>query len=819
MLQKNFNANWRFYKEGKKAIEINLPHDAMLEEERIPDLLAGENSAYFPGGKYVYEKDFDVPDKTECAQLYFDGIYQKAKIELNGKKIAEQVNGYTGFFVDITEHMLHDKRNHLRVIVDNSQVPNSRWYTGSGIYRDVMLYVGNTLHIKPKGIAINTIDEKNAEFEIHICVEGMLEEDRKDISFEFEISDMDGKRQDFQIFDQRWTDNVYVVCVKQKSAQLWSDKNPSCYTLAVKLKKNGIIDMQLARYGLRMLTWNPKKGLEINGVETKLRGACIHHDNGILGAKEYEEIELRKIKILKECGYNAIRTAHNEPSEALLNACDQLGMYVMAEFSDVWKAAKNPYDYSLYFNRHATKDLLSMIQKCKRHPSVVMYSIGNEVYDTKWVDSISTCEKLVQLIRSIDDTRPITMGFNILGATSAPKNKEIPKAKVTEFDEVDPTRKGKKSPLVSSRLMNTVVMHLPRIMELVKPKALEKNGAPLFDKLDIVGLNYGTHLYGIHEINKNRLIVNTETFPSQIGKTWPVTNKTKYVVGDFMWTGWDHLGECGVGVVEYGKTPLRLNKPYPCIAGGVGSVNLVGEIEAQGWYTKAAYGMLYKPYISVRPLPHAGQKRKMSNWRGTDTVNSWAWGNQYYGQKVKVEIYCSGYQVELRQNGKSLGTSLFKECKAEFDVVYDAGILEAISYDEKGIELGRSYLQSAGEQSRLVLHTEKQQVPSGEVVYVYVEIVDESGIRKVNEDTEVVFTVSGSGELLGTGSGSPWARYPYTGNKTKTWYGTAAVVIQAKDEGSIKVTAATKEMKADEIHLSVVLNNKMKREEEEYYGI
>ena len=229
--------------------------------------------------------------------------------------------------------------------------------------------------------------------------------------------------------------------------------------------------------------------------------------------------------------------------------------------------------------------------------------------------------------------------------------------------------------------------------------------------------------------------------------------------------------------------------------------------------------MLYKPYISVRPLPHAGQKRKMSNWRGTDTVNSWAWGNQYYGQKVKVEIYCSGYQVELRQNGKSLGTSLFKECKAEFDVVYDAGILEAISYDEKGIELGRSYLQSAGEQSRLVLYTEKQQVPSGEVVYVYVEIVDESGIRKVNEDTEVVFTVSGSGELLGTGSGSPWARYPYTGNKTKTWYGTAAVVIQAKDEGSIKVTAATKEMKADEIHLSVVLNNKMKREGEEYYGI
>ena len=804
MIQQNFNADWKFYKEGEETKKITLPHDAMLEEKRIPDLIAGENSAYFPGGKYAYEKDFNIPEEMECVQLYFDGIYQKAKIKLNGKQIAEQMNGYTGFFVDLTEHMIRGKTNRLRVTVDNTQVPNSRWYTGSGIYRDVTLYAGNRLHIRPKGIEVCTVDEKKAEFEIYICVEGMSEEDKEKISFEFKILDMDNGAQHFQILDKRWTDNVYTVRMKQESAQEWSSETPVCYMLEAKMKKDNAADVQTTRYGLRKLAWDPENGLSVNGAETKLRGACIHHDNGILGAKEYEEAELRRVRILKECGYNAVRMAHNEPSEALLDACDRLGMYVMAEFSDVWKVAKNPYDYSLYFREHAEQDLSAMIQKCKRHPSVVMYSIGNEVYDTKWTDSICTCEKLAHVIRSIDDTRPVTMGFNILGALSPPKNKEIPQAKESEKDVVDPRRKGKESSLVSSKLMNTVVMYLPKIMQLVKPKVLEKNTAPLFDSLDIVGLNYGTHLYGIHEINPDRLIVNTETFPSQIGKTWRVTEKTKYVVGDFMWTGWDHLGECGVGVVEYGKTSRRLNKPYPCIAGGVGSVNLVGEIEVQGWYTKAVFGMLDRPYIGVRPLPHAGEKRKMSNWRGTDAVNSWAWGKQYYGRQAKVEIYSSGYQVELIQNGKSLGRSLLKECKAEFDVPYEAGELEAVSYDEQGTELGRSCLKSAGDQSRLTLRTEKQQIPSGEIVYVFAELTDEHGIRKGNEDTEVVFTVNGDGELLATGSGSPWAEYPYTGNKAKTWYGTAAAVIRAKKKGTVKITAAAGDMKAAEIILSVV---------------
>lgn len=804
MIQQNFNANWRFCKDEGKFDDITLPHDAMLEEDRIPDLIAGENSAYFPGGKYVYEKNFDIPEETECVQIYFDGIYQKAKIELNGEQIGEQINGYTGFFVDLTEHMLHGSTNRLRVTADNTQIPNSRWYTGSGIYRDVTLFTGNRLHIRPKGIEVRTIDEKEAEIEIHICVEGMSEEDRNGISFEFKISDMSHRPQDFEIADQRWTERDYTVRMKQSAAQAWSCEDPVCYVLEVKMIKGIAADVQTVRYGLRKLTWDPEKGMAVNGKEIKLRGACIHHDNGILGAKEYEDAELRRIRILKECGYNAVRTAHNEPSEALLDACDQMGMYVMAEFSDVWKAAKNPYDYSLYFREHAGQDLTAMVQKCKRHPSVVMYSIGNEVYDTKWTNSIRTCEYLTQIIRSIDDTRPVTMGFNILGAMSPPKDKEIPLAKETEQDVVDPKRKGKEASLVSSKLMNTVVMYLPQIMQMVKPETLEKNTAPLFDSLDIVGLNYGTHLYGIHEINPKRLIVNTETFPSQIGKTWPVTKKTAYVAGDFMWTGWDHLGECGVGVVEYGKTPRRLNKPYPCIAGGVGSVNLVGEIEAQGWYTKAVFGMLDQPYIGVRPLPHAGEKRKMSNWRGTDAVNSWAWGEQYYGKQAKVEIYCSGYEVELIQNGKSLGRSLLKECRSEFDVMYKAGELEAVSYDEQGKELGRSSLKSAGDQSRLILRAEKQHIPSGGIVYVFAEITDEQGIRKVNEDTDVVFTVCGNGELLAAGSGSPWAEYPYTGNKAKTWYGTAAAVVRAGEKGTITVTAEAGDKKADAIILSAV---------------
>lgn len=611
------------------------------------------------------------------------------------------------------------------------------------------------------------------------------------------------------MLQSRWEQQEYVAKIKLEHAVLWSDELPVVYSLKAELRTDELLDCAEQSFGIRTLSWNPEEGMLVNEIPVKLRGACIHHDNGILGAREYKDVAFRKIRILKESGYNAVRTAHNEPSEVLLEACDRLGMYVMVEFTDVWRATKNDYDYSLYFDDRAEEDLTQMVKKCAVHPSVIMYSIGNEVYDTKSKECGGTCKMLADIIKNLDNTRPVTLGFNILGAKSKPKNKHLPAPKHSADEQVNPKRKGKASPLVSSKFMNTITMYMPKMMERVTPEQLEKNQGFLLDYLDFVGLNYGTHLFTLNKVNPKRMIVNTETFPGAIGKAWPDTVSHSWVVGDFMWTGWDYLGECGIGVVEYGKTPLRLNKPYPCISSGVGSVNLVGEIEAQGYYAKTVYGLMKRPYIAVHPVTHAGEKVKMSNWRGTDAVNSWAWG-QNYGKMVSVEVYSKEPMVELLQNGVSLGKKKIVFCKADFKVTYKAGKLEAVAYDEREQETGRSILETDDETEKLSLYAEYEELNKGQVVYVFAEVTDSKGVRKVYKETEIQFEVKGNGKLLATGSGNPWALHPYTGTVADSWYGSAAVVVQAgmKDE-IINVKATTKDGLSASIQIQVKKGRKL----------
>lgn len=807
MRRHNFNKNWIFYRDGEeeKARILDLPHDAMIEESRVPDLAGGDTCGFYPGGRYIYEKTFPSPADGTAAILLFDGVYQKAKVYLNGEPVAEQIQGYTNFEVPITEYLTHmDTENHLRVVADNTQVPNARWYTGSGIYRDVTLWTGGRRHIPPYGVRVETLDTDPVRLEVRVETRGIAEEERGKAELCFNVTAQDGTIVPYAVQSVRWEQNVCVTELMLESAELWSVETPILYTLTTGLEYLGTLqDEAETQFGVRLLRWSPKKGLEVNGRTVKLRGACIHHDNGILGAREFPETARRRIRLLKECGYNAIRTAHNEPSELLLEACDELGMYVMAEFTDVWRGCKNDYDYSLYFDQYSGSDLARMVRKCAVHPSVVMYSIGNEVYDTAYTESRDTCRMLCDTIRALDTTRPITLGFNILGAASSAKDKPVPPPKHSPDEVVDPRRSGRAAPLVSSKLMNTITMFLPRLMERITPEQLEKNTTPLLDQLDLVGLNYGTHLNRLHEVNPCRMIVHTETFPSRIGQTWPQTLACPWVVGDFMWTGWDYLGENGLGVPEYGRTPRRLSKPYPCVSAGTGSFNLVGEMEAQGCYTKTVYGQADRPYISVHPLCHAGEKVKMSNWRGTDAVCSWAWG-QKYGAETTVEVYSDQPWVELLQNGQSLGRKNVKACKAEYRVRYQPGKLEAVAYDGQGRENGRCMLQTDDEALRLRLWAEADCLPEGGLCYLFAELVDSRGIRKVAADRTVSFTAEGAGRLLAAGSGSPWAEDPYTGSKVRTWFGTAAAVVQAgENTGRILVTASGPDLETVQLEIPV----------------
>ena len=692
MQYSDFNQNWMFCRTGNNTAPepVNLPHDAMLHETRIPMLEGGETSGYFPGGKYSYEKTFvaDQQLSGKTVLLEFEGVYQKSTIYLNDKKVGGHIYGYSNFYVDLTDKLLIDKENRIKVEVNNSQTPNSRWYTGSGIYRNVNLIVGERAHILPDGIRITTKSFQPAILEVEI--ERSSEAVNIDAPVQLKVTKAGYEVKAIQTQLTSATQAI-VYELELTEAELWDAEHPNLYELHIMLLKDGIfVDESVERFGIRKLSWSAETGLCCNGEMIKLRGCCIHHDNGPLGACEFEESAYRRIRILQESGYNSIRSAHNPISRQLLKACDELGMYVMDEFSDVWKGTKNPYDYSLYFDTEWENDVTAMIKKAYNHPSVVMYSTGNEVYDITKMQGAVANEKLADLIRTLDGTRPITNGINVLAA-SKPKDKPIPLPKTSPEDEVDPCRVGKPAPLIGSKLMNMVVTFLPFMQSLIKPQQIENNLKEFIKPLDMVGLNYGMHLTeSIHKLNPERIIVHSETFPRSIGKSWPVTLRNKHAVGDFMWTGWDYLGEAGIGVVQYGREPKLMNKPYPCISGGIGSVNLAGFIEGQGHYSAVVFGQEKQPYIGVRPLNHAGEKCQMGSWRGTDVVNSWSWAG-CEGRTAEIEIFSDEAQIELILNNKNMGIQPVVDYIARFKITYQPGLLQAIAYDGKGSKGKQQY--------------------------------------------------------------------------------------------------------------------------------
>lgn len=794
-----FDRDWIFYKKNnpEEREKICLPHDAMILEPRIPKLVAGETSGYFPGGEYIYEKEFFLGSNADCRTILldFDGVYQKSKVYLNDEEVGGTVNGYSNFYVNLTDRVKYDANNTIRVEVDNSQTPNSRWYTGSGIYREVRLLSASEDYIVPDGIKVHATSIAPALIEVSL--DTCLSADGKDFDLHIELTKKGSSSTvPVSVMAKAKTEKShhcnFIYLLQIDDPVFWSADTPNLYEMKLTLLKLGkAADTAEVTFGLNCLRWSAGEGLVSNGEEIKLRGACIHHDNGILGACEFKEAVYRKLRLLKEVGYNSIRTAHNPPSRILLEACDELGMYMMAEFSDVWAKKKNPYDYSLYFESNWEKDLTAMVKKLYNHPCVVMYATGNEVADVKNVDGLKNSENLANKLHELDPTRPVTNCVNVLSASLRPSTRPLRKGKESPDDIVDPKRTGKASPLVGSKFMNIVATFLPNLISKVKPEQVEANLKEAMRPLDLIGLNYGTHLTeSLNKLNPSRLIVHSETYPSAIGKTWPVTSKYKHVVGDFMWTGWDYLGEAGLGVVQYGSEPQKMNKPYPCISGGVGSINLIGGIVAQGHFSKIVFGQSAEPYIGVRPLQYAGKKRKVSKWRGTDVVNSWSWAG-FEGTEAELEVFSAGHEVELKQDGKSLGRKIVGEYKALFTANYQPGVVEAIAYNEEGAVVGRSRLESAAGETQIQAHPEKPKLLADgkDIVFINVSLTDANGVVKVLEEKEIFVKVEGCGVLQAVGSGTPYPTESYRGDSFTTYFGEMAAVIRSTTQsGMIKVT-------------------------------
>ena len=673
----DFNDNWNFKSTQQNIMGLKLPHDAQLLDGRRADSPGGSAHGYFLGDIYEYEKEFFAPAEwaEKHIEILFEGVYRNCVVELNGQNICEHKYGYTPFTVGLDPVLIPGSINHLKVSVDNSKLPNSRWYTGGGIYRPVSLVVGPKKHIYYQGVKITTLDIAPAKIRIEVAASAP----------DIEVNILkDGK------IVGRGNGQTSEILIE--NAKLWSDETPELYEAHVLLKDNEqIVDESIEKFGIRKISWS-NKGLFINGKNTLLRGGCVHHDNGIIGAASHTESEWRRVRILKEQGFNAIRASHNPVPKAMLDACDYYGMYVMDEAFDMWYVRKTKYDYGNDFRECWESDVRAMVEKDFNHPSVIMYSIGNEVSEPGKTDGVEQGKKIISLIKDIDRSRAVTGGMNLMIMGNYAKGKG-------QYDDVDKEKnssKAKESDTSknASLLFNIMAVFIgPGMNKAGNSDKVDKITSPILDALDIAGYNYANGRYPMEkDKHPDRVIVGSETFPYEIGKNWDMVKKYPYLIGDFMWTAWDYLGEAGLGAWSYtGGMPF--NRPYPWLLGGAGVIDILGNPDASAGFAKVVWHLTDKPVIGVRPVNHPGVRVSKSVWRGTNAIESWSWSG-CIGNKAEIEVFADAAFAELFINGTSVGRKKIKDYKAIFKTKYVPGDLTAISYDKNGNKIESNTLSS-----------------------------------------------------------------------------------------------------------------------------
>ncbi len=770
-----FNDNWLFGQAGQEARQaVTLPHDAMIHEERDPAAAGGSGHAYFPGGTYVYEKSFYAPAdwQDKAVLLHFGGVYRNAVVSLNGQEVCRHAYGYTDFTADLTSGLLCGRENTVTVAVDNSQLPNSRWYCGSGIYRPVELAVGSACHIAWQGLRVTTLGISPARVRVETAL--VPGEDQEDLLVAVQI--MDGT---VEIASAQGTD----VEMDLPETELWSDENPKLYTCRAALIRDGQeLDSAQVTFGLRQVSWGPQ-GLFINGRETLLRGGCIHHDNGILGAAAPPAVEERKVRLLKKAGFNAIRSAHNPASQALLDACDKYGLYVMDETWDMWYGKKSRYDYADQFMDNYQGDLAAMVRKDYNHPSVIMYSIGNEVSEPAQPRGVELAEELVARLHGLDGTRPVTAGINLSILTSTASGKPLYGEEGGRADDSVNQTSG-----MSSTMYNLIASKAgSKMNQAANSLKADRATSPVLDVLDIAGYNYASGRYQMEgEKHPERVLVGSETFPQDIWKNWQLVKRLPYLIGDFMWVAWDYLGECGIGAWAYTADAKTFDKPWPWLLADCGALDLLGDPNGEMFLAQAAWDLRKDPAIAVRPVNHSGDKLIKSVWRGTNSLPSWSWQG-CEGKPAWVEVFGCGDTVKLLLNGKSMGRKRLKEGKAEFKLRYTPGELTAVVYDSQGRETGQSQLFSSVGRVRLCLEPEKARLATGEVVCVPVTLAGTNGVRECAADRCLTATVEG-GELLAFGSANPRTEERFDAGECSTYYGRAMAVVRAGKPGRLVLT-------------------------------
>ena len=798
MKANQFNDCWqvRYLEDEGPGVPVTLPHDAMLSEPRTELSAGGVNTGWYEGRDYRYTKAF-TPDHTlagQTAVLEFEGVYHNAEVWLNGEKLAFRPYGYTNFYVDLTGKLWAGEENTLEVIARNADQPNSRWYSGAGIYRPVTLWTAPKEHIPPNGLRVRTVSIDPVVVEVTVQTSG---------AGDVFVQICGGGQAVASGSTQ--SDGTAVLQLDIPGGRLWSMDAPNLYTCRAIFGN----DSAETTFGVRTLEWGVH-GLLLNGERVILQGACIHHDNGVLGACCYEDAEWRKIRILKENGYNAIRSAHNPCSKFLLDACDHLGVLVMDEYIDHWYIHKTIHDYVEHFPQWWKRDLKDMVEKDYNHPSVILYSTGNEVSETAQEKGIALTREMTEYLHGLDATRPVTCGVNIFfnflssigfGQYSDEKaRKEAEKA-----EKAKAAGKQAKEKAVGSKFFNDMAGLLGD--EFMKRGATippcDWRTRDAFANMDIAGYNYGVYRYR-HDLKKYpaRLILGSETFCNDAYKFRELAKLEPRLIGDFVWAGMDYLGEVGVGSWEYADYAPRFDGGLGWVAAGSGRIDLTGRPLGEALYTRVALERDRGPFIAVCPVNHTGDKHSPSAWKMSNAIPSWSWRG-CAGKRANVEVYARAHSVELLVNGKRVGKKELKnDCMAKFRCIYEDGTVEAVSYDSHGHELGRCSLRTASPETQLRAVPEEGDVEPGRLCHIRLQYTDESGVVKPLERGILSVKVTG-GRLLGLGSACPYNETGYITDRTDTYYGEALAVVQA-GEGAELTLAVTDGRYAGSVTIPVI---------------
>ena len=774
-----FHDHWyvRHTDENGPGKPVPLPHDAMLSEHRTADAGGGLNISWFEGRDYVYTRHFSVSKKDLMMHnvLEFEGVYRKAEVWINGKKTAFRPYGYTNFYVELDD-CLREGDNTVEVIARNGDQPNSRWYSGSGIYRPVKWWRSPKKHIELNGVRIRTLRVNPAVIEISV---------RTSEPGPVTVQILDGETVTTEASFEGSTQ------ITISDAKLWSVDTPSLYTAKVRFGE----DTAVETFGIRTLQWG-KDGFLVNGERVILRGACVHHDNGLLGAVCHPDAVERKLRILKENGYNAIRSAHNPCSKAALEVCDRIGLMVMDEYIDQWYIHKTQHDYVEYFDQFRHQDLADMVDKDYNHPCVIMYSTGNEVAETAQPKGIALTEEMTEELHRLDATRPVTCGinifFNFLNSIGMGQYSDEKAAKEAQrAANAKASGKKKKESATGSKFFNDMAGLLGAdFMKLgATLHGSDVTTRQAYARMDIAGYNYGEKRYR-RDLKKypDRLILGSETFCSDAYRFWELAKENPRLLGDFVWSGIDYLGEDGIGAWEYKEYAPEFEHNVGWISAGAGRIDLTGKPLGEALYTRVAFEQDSGPFLAVRPICHAGRSHSPSAWKMTNAMPTWSFRG-WEGKQAHVEVYARADSVELLLNGASLGRKQVKNnCVFTFHVPYANGKLEAVAYDAPGHETGRSTLETAGEETILRAVPEETMVRAGHLSFIRLQYTDSNGIVKPCERGVLDVKVEG-GRLVGLGSACPYYERSYLDSTCDTYYGEALAIVEAGSGDQVTLTA------------------------------